>query len=55
MFDSLGDVGSSCRRPTIANIHRIYAFVAGRGNEALADRLRQLAKTFVTRDGAQAC
>jgi aspartate racemase len=56
MFGSLSDV--EVVTPVageIDNIHRLYTeFVAGRGTEAQTEELRKLAKTFVTRDGAQA-
>ena len=56
MFGSLGDVEVVMpANDEIDNIHRIYTeFVAGRGTDALAEELRELAKTFVSRDGAQA-
>lgn len=39
----------------IDTIHRIYTdIVAGHGSDAQLDELRRLAKTFVSRDGAQA-
>ena len=40
--------------PEIERIHAIYMdVVAGRGSAAHADELRQLARTFIARDGAQ--
>jgi aspartate racemase len=56
MFGSLGDVEVVMpAADEIDRIHRIYTeFVAGRGGDAQAEELRQLAKTFVARDGAQA-
>ncbi len=56
MFGSLGDVEVVMpAADEIDRIHRIYTeFVAGRGSDAQTEELRQLAKTFIARDGAQA-
>jgi aspartate racemase len=56
MFGSLGDI--EVVMPQAAEIERIHAIymdvVVGRGSAAHADELRQLARTFIERDGAQA-
>jgi aspartate racemase len=56
MFGSLGDIDVVMpAADEIDKIHRIYTnFVAGRGSDAQTEELRELAQTFVTRDGAQA-
>ena len=56
MFGGLGEI--EVVMPQAAEIDRIHAIymdvVAGRGTAAHADELRQLARTFIKRDGAQA-
>ena len=56
MFGGLGDIDTVMPQPgEIDRIHAIYMdVVAGRGTAAHADELRQLAQTFIERDGAQA-
>lgn len=56
MFGGLGDIDTVMPQPgEIDRIHAIYMdVVAGRGTAAHADELRQLARTFIERDGAQA-
>ena len=46
--------GHASKPGEIDRIHDIYKdFVEGRGSDAQADELRELARTFVTRDGAE--
>lgn len=56
MFGALGEF--NVVMPPAGEIERIHAIymdiVAGRGAEAQTDELRQLARTFVRRDGAEA-
>jgi aspartate racemase len=56
MFGCLGDIEVVMpQADEIDRTHRIYTdFVAGRGSDAQTEELRQLAQTFVKRDGAQA-
>jgi aspartate racemase len=56
MFGGLGEIEVVMPAPgEIDRIHAIYMdVVAGRGTAAHADELRELARTFIKRDGAQA-
>jgi aspartate racemase len=56
MFGCLGDIEVVMpQADEIERIHHAYGdFVAGRGTDTQAEELRELAQTFVARDGAQA-
>ena len=56
MFGSLGDIGVVMPPPAeIERINAIYMdVVAGRGSPAQLDELREMARTFIARDGAEA-
>lgn len=55
MFGSLGDIGVVMPQPAeIERINAIYMdVVAGRGTPAQIDELREMARTFIARDGAE--
>jgi aspartate racemase len=55
MFGALGDIEVVMpQAEEIDRTHRIYTdIVAGRGSDAQTQQLRELARTFVARDGAQ--